>query len=118
MIKQNLLLNIPAEIPDEICEELLSSGGMRIERIVSKGHCSLESDWCDQDENEWVLLVQGEAVLEFEAGEQLRLAAGDYLNIPAHKKHRVAWTAPDIETVWLAVFAAEEYLGLETRTAV
>ncbi len=104
MKKQNLLLNIPAEMPDEICEELFSSADVRIERIVSKGHCSLEGDWYDQDANEWVLLVQGEGVLEFEAGEQVRLAAGDHLNIPAHKKHRVAWTASDIETVWLAVF--------------
>ncbi|KKL23671.1 hypothetical protein LCGC14_2423030, partial [marine sediment metagenome] len=51
-----------------------------------------------------VLVVQGEGVLEFEGGEEVRLAAGDYVNIPAHKKHRVTWTDPDKETIWLAVF--------------
>ena len=28
---------------------------------------------------------------------------GDFVNIPAHKKHRVEWTTPDEPTVWLAV---------------
>ncbi len=29
---------------------------------------------------------------------------GDFVNIPAHKKHRVEWTTPDELTIWLAVF--------------
>lgn len=28
---------------------------------------------------------------------------GDWAVLPAHCRHRVAWTAPDRETVWLAV---------------
>jgi|TARA_R110000822_G_scaffold187752_18_gene326818 cupin 2 domain-containing protein len=104
MKKENLLSNIPAEIPGEVIEEILSSVHVRIERIVSKGHDSLGNNWYDQDESEWVLVLQGAGALEFEGGEQLALAAGDYVNIPAHKKHRVAWTDPDAETIWLAVF--------------
>lgn len=104
MKKDNLLSNIPVAIPDEIFEEVHSSTNVRIERIISQGHCSPENDWYDQEENEWVLVVRGEGVLEFEGGEEVRLTAGDYMNIPAHKKHRVTWTDPDKETIWLAVF--------------
>jgi cupin 2 domain-containing protein len=107
-MKKNIFSNIPESIPSEIFEEVLSSKHIRIERIVSSGRRgnknSLEDDWYDQDEAEWVLIVQGEGVLEFEGGEKIRLAVGDYVNIPAHKKHRVTWTDPDKETIWLAVF--------------
>ncbi|MFT7130181.1 MAG: cupin 2 domain-containing protein, partial [Gammaproteobacteria bacterium] len=36
-------------------------------------------------------------------GESYNMKAGDYLNIPAHTRHKVEWTNPDIETTWLAV---------------
>ena len=32
------------------------------------------------------------------------LIAGDFVNIPAHRKHRVEWTTVDEPTIWLAVF--------------
>lgn len=108
MKKDNIFSNIPESIPHEVFEEVLSSEPVRIERIISSGHSSNNrssgGDWYDQDEGEWVLVVQGEGVLEFEGGEEVRLATGDYVNIPAHKKHRVTWTDPDKETIWLAVF--------------
>ncbi|MBY4675812.1 cupin [Marinobacterium sp. CAU 1594] len=101
----SLFANIPAELPDELCEQILCSGRLRIERIVSKGQCSPEQGWYDQDQHEWVLLVKGAAVLEFEQdGKQLTLTDGMHLNIPAHCRHRVAWTDPAQETIWLAVF--------------
>lgn len=28
----------------------------------------------------------------------------DYVDIPGHRKHRVAWTPPDEPTIWLAVY--------------
>jgi len=49
------------------------------------------------------MLLQGEAVLSFIDEPAIKLKAGDFLNIPAHKKHRVEWTTPDVETIWLAV---------------
>lgn len=99
----NLFKAIPAALPQEIAECLLFADGVRIERIVSKGHCSEPGFWYDQAQSEWVLLVKGEARLAFEA-ETLSLRPGDYVNIPAHVKHRVAWTTDEEETVWLAVF--------------
>ena len=96
---------IPASLPQEISDCLLQSGNVRIERIVSKGQHSPPDFWYDQSEHEWVLLVKGEATLRFEQGDKaVHLAPGSYVNISAHERHRVEWTAADEETVWLAVF--------------
>ena len=96
---------IPAGLPVEISDCLLQSGSVRIERIVSKGQHSPPGFWYDQHEHEWVLLVRGEATLRFEQGNKtVRLTPGSYVNIAAHERHRVEWTAVDEETVWLAVF--------------
>lgn len=101
----NLFQHIPAELPAEIAETLLASGKMRIERIVSRGHRSAPDFWFDQESSEWVVLLKGEAGLRFASDAQImHLTPGTYVNIPAHEKHRVEWTSPDEETVWLAVF--------------
>jgi cupin 2 domain-containing protein len=102
--KDNIWAAIPKHIPAELIEVLAGSPTVKIERIVSRGHCSPAGFWYDQDHNEWVLLLQGQARLSFE-GEPatVELTAGDYLTIPSHVRHRVAWTAEDTETIWLAV---------------
>ena len=103
-MKKNIYSDIPNDLPEELVEVISESKGVRIERIVSRGHRSPEGFWYDQEENEFVLLVSGEAKLLFEEENELvRLEEGDYLVIPTHKRHRVTWTAPDRETVWLAV---------------
>ncbi len=101
----NLFDNIPQKLPAEIAETLVTSGPVRIERIVSRGHCSPPGFWYDQEQTEWVLLLKGEASLRI-AGrdEPLRLVPGDYLCIPARLKHRVESTSATEDTVWLAVF--------------
>ena len=104
--------NIFADLPRSTAEsaqlseqflELLSRPGLRIERIVSSGQCSPPGFWYDQPADEWVLLAQGSAELEFDDGRRQALAPGDWLLIPAGCRHRVAATGPD--TVWLAVHA-------------
>ncbi|MBP0049266.1 cupin domain-containing protein [Marinobacterium sp. AK62] len=100
----NLKDNIPAELPQEVFTDLLVAEGVRIERILSQGHSSPASGWYDQDEHEWVLVLEGAGELTFENGDKVQLRAGDYLNIPAHTRHRVSWTDPEQRTVWLAVF--------------
>src|SRR6187401_2221777 len=99
----NLFAHIPAALPDEITETLVPAKHVRIERIVSCGHPSPEEHWYDQEENEWVLVIQGAARLQF-TDESVELKPGDWINIPARRKHRVDWTAPDVPTIWLAVF--------------
>ncbi len=105
--KKNLLAPIPSALPEETFEMLTQGATCRIERIVSRGHASPPGCWYDQDWNEWVIVLQGRAGLLFEERNQpLTLSAGDYVNIPAHTKHRVEWTDPEQATVWLAVHYA------------
>jgi cupin 2 domain-containing protein len=100
----NLLDHIPEELPAEWADTLLEQGGLRIERIVSRGHASPSDGWFCQESDEWVLLFRGAAELEYRAsGERVRLAAGDWLFIPAGREHRVSWTPADRDTVWLAL---------------
>lgn len=99
----NLLSSIPIALPEELTETLVQAEYVRIERIVSEGHVSPPEFWYDQDENEFVLLVQGASRLRFE-DSVLEMKAGDWLVIPAHRKHRVEWTTPDEKSVWLVVF--------------
>ena len=99
----NLFTDLPANLPDELITTLLKAANIRIERIVSHGHASPEGFWYDQDEHEWVIVLQGAARLQFE-DNVLELNPGDFVNLPAHNKHRVEWTTPDEPTIWLAVF--------------
>ena len=105
----NLFSNIPADLPDEVVETLLENKSLRIERIVSHGHASAKDFWYDQHQHEWVLLLQGEAKLQFEDDtELLSMKPGDYMNIPAHRRHRVEWTTPTEPTIWLVILYAAE----------
>lgn len=101
--KKNILQEIASNLPEEVFETLIHTNKLKIERIVSKGQHSEENFWYDQSQPEWVLVLKGEAHLEFE-NALLELKAGDYVNIEAHRKHRVKWTTLEEETIWLAVF--------------
>ncbi len=103
-MKNNIFELIPNDLTDEIFQTIIEKDNIKIERIVSMGHTSPESGWYDQDQNEWVIILKGEAIISFENESDLHLTPGDYTNIPAHKKHKVSWTAPDSETIWIAVF--------------
>ncbi len=100
----NVLQDIPQNLDQEVLDILLQHKNVTIERIVSKGHSSPESGWYDQIQNEWVIVLKGEGILSFESEPDIHLKPGEHINIPAHKKHKVKWTKPDVETIWLAVF--------------
>ncbi len=100
----NLFEALPDDTREELVEQLASGGGARVERIVSTGQSSPEGFWYDQAEDELVVLVCGAAVLEIEhRDEPVEMSPGDWTLLPAHCRHRVAWTSPDEATVWLAV---------------
>lgn len=89
---------------EEEISELLVQPGLRIERIVSTGQASPPGFWFDQPTHEWVTVLSGEARLRFADEDAARiLRAGDFLPIPAHRKHRVEWTHPEMPTIWLAI---------------
>lgn len=103
----NLFDRLPNSPPEELFQTLVRTKNVRIERIVSHGHASPTDFWYDQDEHEFVLVLQGAARLQFVDSMQ-ELRAGDWVDISAHRKHRVDWTTPDEPTIWLAVFYAPD----------
>jgi len=97
----NLFADLPDAGPEEIFETLFRNESLRIERIVSDGQASPPDFWYEQAEDEWVLLVRGEAVLEFDEEPMIELHPGDWVALPAGRRHRVARTGA--RTVWLAI---------------
>jgi len=99
------LFDLPSVLLSEELTTLLaeskSSANVRIERIVSTGQAS---DWYDQAETEFVALLEGDAVLEFENGRTVALTKGDVLLISPHERHRVSHTSSNPPCVWLCVF--------------
>jgi len=101
---QNLLRNLPHDLSEEVTQTLVAADSVRIERIISHGQSSPEGFWYDQPEHEWVVVLTGSARLRFEdQTEPVVMQAGDVIQIPAHRRHRVEKTAADEPTIWLAV---------------
>ena len=101
---KNLFADLPRSLPQEQIEDLLLGAGFKLERIISTAHATPAGQWYDQDTDEWVILLRGSAGLRFEGDSQdIVMHPGDYLLIPAHRRHRVQWTDPHDPTVWLAL---------------
>lgn len=105
MLHRNLYTALPSGgTTQERFDTLLDRPGVRIERIVSTGQASPPGFWYDQPDDEWVILLSGSAGLRFEDElEGYTLQPGDWLMIPAGRKHRVEWTDTGQPSVWLAV---------------
>ena len=99
----NIFTDLPAAAPAEQIRQLLLHTALKIERIVSHGQASPSGFWYDQDQAEWVIVLTGSAGLQFEGEATRTLRAGDYVNIPAHARHRVEWTDAENATIWLAI---------------
>lgn len=100
----SLLELLPDATGAEQFETLVARGDIRIERIVTRGQATPLETWYDQQHNEWVLLMSGSALIQFEGMDEFhRLEVGQWLLLPAHCRHRVAWVPPEETTVWLAI---------------
>ncbi|MCA2736677.1 cupin domain-containing protein [Microcystis sp. M158S2] len=84
-------------------EQIVSGNNIQIERIISTGQTTPSGQWYDQELDEWVILLQGEAELSYADDTKIILKAGDYLFIPAHTKHSVEYTSIEPACIWLAV---------------
>lgn len=103
VLKNNLFVNLPVNQMEEIFETLFQKSGITIERIVSTGQSSPDEGWYEQNQDEWVLVVQGNAILGFEDEDELALSVGDYVLIPSMVKHKVISTSENPATIWLAI---------------
>jgi cupin 2 domain-containing protein len=100
----NIFAQLPKSLSEEVFQEIVHGESFRLERIISLGQAILDGQWYDQAQHEWVVLLSGAAGLRFEGEEGLRiLHPGDFVNIPAHTRHRVEWTDEKQSTVWLAL---------------
>lgn len=101
----NLFAEVEAAVgPEEWMDQLVANAAVRVERIVSTGQASPPGFWYDQELAEWVVLLTGAAELQFEdETAPRRLGPGDWVNIAAHRRHRVNWTDPAQPSVWLAI---------------
>lgn len=100
----NFFEDIPISQSKEWIQILAESTSVRIEKITSFGQISEPNFWYDQEENEWVCVLQGSARLRFQNGSEIILNTGDHVLIPSHEKHRVEYTSTDPACLWLAVF--------------
>ncbi len=98
----------PSPADEELLEVLAHGHNSRVERIVSTGQTTPEGQWYDQEQDEWVALLSGNAELTWKDGEKTKLKAGDWLLIPAHARHRVTYTSTEPPCVWLAFFFNDE----------
>jgi cupin 2 domain-containing protein len=98
---RNVFVKLPKGLDREDFLTLFENSSAKIERIISHSHSSPPGFWYDQDWDEWLIIMRGSAILEFEGNDSVELKAGDYLTIPRHVKHRVVRTSR--QTVWLAV---------------
>lgn len=102
-MKNNIFENIIIDKKQEQFFELIKKDNIRIEKIVSNGQSSPINFWYEQKENEFVLILKGSAILQYE-DKELNLKEGDYINITAFTKHRVKYTNEKEPTIWLAIF--------------
>lgn len=99
------IFDLPAELPTaELFETLVNNDKVLIEKVVSSGQITPPDDWYDQEKAEWLIVLQGEGELSYEDGSRIKLTSGDYLYIPAHKRHRVEYTSTEPPCIWLTIF--------------
>ena len=91
------------ELPDikenEIINILKENENVKIERIISTGQIS---DWMVQERKEYIILIQGIAIIEFN-DKKVEMKAGDTLFIERMEKHRVAYTSQNPYCIWFCV---------------
>jgi cupin 2 domain-containing protein len=94
----NILNNINVPPQNEEFKTLLEHKNIKIIRIVSSDN--VEPIEYIQDEDEWILLLEGKATILVESKET-KLSKGDTLFIPTETKHKITYTQN--ATVWLAI---------------
>jgi cupin 2 domain-containing protein len=96
-------INKDLDFTNELFFQLYKNKNCLIEKIVSTGQATKEGEWLESENDEYVILLQGESELSFENGERKVLKKGDYILIPAKTRHRVSYTTSNPQCIWLAI---------------
>ncbi|MFZ4398615.1 MAG: cupin domain-containing protein [Bacteroidales bacterium] len=103
-MKNNIFDIIQPFSDKELIDILFKNENIIIERIISFGNPSPDGFWYNQPNNEWVILLTGEAEIEYKNGDKIYLKAGDYLLIPSNQEHRVSYTSKSPNCTWLCFY--------------
>ena len=58
--KTGNIFELPEQLPsEELFEALLEHEKILIEKVVSSGQVTPPGDWYDQDQDEWLIVLQG-----------------------------------------------------------
>jgi cupin 2 domain-containing protein len=99
------IFELPEQLPPaELFETLWHDHQISLKRIISTGQITPAGEWYDQEQNEWLIVLQGSAELSYEDDSRIKLTTGNYLLIPTHQKHRVEYTSSEPPCIWLTVF--------------
>lgn len=113
---ENLFVDFPNSFPEEQIETYVVSKNARIEHIVLIGQANPKDFWYDQDEIEWVVVLHGEAELEFEREAQWqRLQSGDFTE-PVSNIKNVAYLIFRKKRFLEADFFSEFYFIIDRQT--
>ena len=111
-------------VNEEIIKILFKNENVKIEKIISTGQTT---DWQESNKNEFVILVQGNAEIEyydnricedkkFKTNEnimknlnntndmKLQLGKGDIILIKKGERHRVSYTSKNPCCIWICIF--------------
>ena len=111
-------------VNEEIIKILFKNENVKIEKIISTGQTT---DWQESNKNEFVILVQGNAEIEyydnricedknFKTNEnimknlkntndmKLQLGKGDIILIKKGERHRVGYTSKNPCCIWICIF--------------
>ena len=80
---------------EEVVRILAEGKNVKIEKIISTGQTT---DWQESEQNEFVILVQGEAEIEYFEDK------GDTILINRGEKHRVSYTSKNPCCIWICIF--------------
>jgi cupin 2 domain-containing protein len=85
----NIFFSCAGNGTEEFFESLVETEHFTLKRIVSAGQATPPGQWLDQETDEWVILLSGSAGVLFEGEDQVQvMQPGDYLHIPAYRRHR------------------------------
>lgn len=102
----NLFSDAEPPLQGERFDTILRHRNLVIERIVSSA--AITPHEYMQEEDEWVLMVRGEATLQA-AGQTMPLTAGEHTFLPAGVPHSVQNVSPG--AIWVAVHLFPEQTG-------
>ncbi len=105
LVSKDNLFNRP--LPQEGFEQkfqIQEGDNWRLELIVSNAAMSQKGFWYDQEENEWILILQGSALLRLRDPDgTLDMSVGDHLLLPSRRLHRIERTNSAPGTIWLSL---------------